>query len=61
MWKRRFNDDANPEPESPPPPKKKLPASGSLVPPSFLCMCDLLSDSPRLKATEDGVKEVSWV
>lgn len=23
MWKRRFNDDANPEPESPPPKKKK--------------------------------------
>lgn len=22
--------------------------------------CDLLSDSPLLKDTEDGVKEVSW-
>lgn len=59
MWKRRFNDDANPEPESPPTKKKKN--CLHLVPPSFLCMCDLLSDSPRLKDTEDGVKGVSWV
>lgn len=38
---------------------QKHPASGP--PPPFLCMCDLLSDSPRLKDTEDGVKEVSRV
>lgn len=51
-------EDANPEPEFPPPPKKNKNCL-HLVPPSFLCMCDLLSDSPRLKDTEDGVKEVS--
>lgn len=40
---------ANPEPESP--------HSLRWVPPSSAC--NLLSDSPCLKDTEDGVKEVS--